>query len=40
MYHNNNIVGVLPRAERTDYKGIQDIYKLLRDGKQLKTTVS
>ena len=40
MYHNGVIVGVLPREDRTEYKGIQDIYKLLRDGKQLKTTVS
>ena len=40
MYHNGNIVGVLPSADRTQYAGIQDIYKLLKEGKQLSTTVS
>ena len=40
MYHNGNIVGVLPSADRTQYTGIQDIYRLLREGKQLSTTVS
>lgn len=40
MYHNGNIVGVLPSADRTQYTGIQDIYKLLKEGKQLSTTVS
>ena len=40
MYHNGNIVGVLPNADRTQYIGIQDIYRLLREGKQLSTTVS
>lgn len=40
MYHNGNIVGVLPSADRTQYAGIQDVYKLLREGKQLSTTVS
>ena len=40
MYHNGNIVGVLPSADRTQYAGIQDVYKLLRKGKQLSTTVS
>ena len=33
MYHNGNIVGVLPNADRTQYTGIQDIYRLLREGK-------
>ena len=40
MYHNGNIVGVLPSADRTQYTGIQDVYRLLREGKQLSTTVS
>ena len=40
MYHNGNIVGVLPSADRLQYAGIQDVYKLLREGKQLSTTVS
>lgn len=40
MYHNGNVVGVLPSADRTQYNGIQDVYRLLREGKQLSTTVS
>ena len=40
MYHNGNIVGVLPSVDRTQYTGIQDVYRLLREGKQLSTTVS
>lgn len=40
MYHNGNIVGVLPSADRIQYAGIQDVYRLLREGKQLSTTVS
>lgn len=40
MYHNGNIVGVLPASNRTQYKGIQDVYRLLKEGKQLKTTVT
>lgn len=40
MYHNGNIVGVLPASNRTQYKGIQDVYRLLNEGKQLKTTVT